>query len=119
MVRPQMLWRLAAACLLPCVSAQCWRNTECTAPKQALFPGPWDANIYAPSARTVSPAGVLQWPNLEPSAYSASLELSGNGSLVTLDFGIEVGGILTISWESNAHAQLGLAFTESKKFVGE
>ena len=105
--------------LVDSVYAQCWRNTPCTGPSQAAFPGAWDKFNYAPASRTVLPATTLTWPDLTPSAYLGSSQLSGNGSLVTFDFGIEVGGIVSLDWTSNADASLGLAFTESKKFVGE
>lgn len=102
-----------------CVATQCWRDTDCTGPSQAAFPGEWDKFNYAPSSRLVSPASILLWPNLTTSAYAATYTLHGNGSLVTYDFGKEVGGIVSLSFKSTGAGQIGLAFTESKKFVGE
>jgi len=50
---------------------------------------------------------------------SGSYTLSGNGSVVTYDFGIEVGGIVTIAYEGSGTGQFHLAFTESRSFIGE
>lgn len=47
------------------------------------------------------------------------MSLSGNGSLVTYDFGKEVGGIISFKYKSNGTGELGIAFTEAKNFVGE
>ena len=43
----------------------------------------------------------------------------GNGSLVTFDFGKEVGGITTVTFQSSGSGGLGFAFTEARNFVGE
>lgn len=107
------------ACLLYHAQAQCWRDTVCDGPTAAAFPGPWEANVYAPDERIVTPKSSLAWPNLDVSQYSGISQIIGNGSLVTLDFGKEVGGIVSFSWTCTADASIGLAFTESKKFVGE
>lgn len=99
-------------------AAQCWRNTACNGPKTAAFPGSWDTNNYAPSTRIVTPTTFLTWPDLKPSAYK-EYTLSKNGSLVTYDFGKEVGGIARLSYSSTGSGRLGLAFTEAKNWIGE
>ena len=100
------------------VLAQCWQNVSCDGPAEAAFPGPWDASIYAPVARSLSPTSVLSWPNLDPGPFSKDVLLHGNGSLVTYDFGVEVGGIVSISIEGSGPGMLGVAFTEAKNYVG-
>ncbi|KAL9106360.1 MAG: hypothetical protein Q9227_008629 [Pyrenula ochraceoflavens] len=104
--------------LLPLAAAQCWRNVTCNGPGAAAFPGPWDANIYAPATRAVAPRSILSWPDLAPSQYPGSPTISGNGSLVTYDFGTEVGGIVTATYSALGSGQLGFAFTEARNFVG-
>lgn len=109
--------------LVSCASAQtCWRDTVCSGPKNSAFAGPWEKNIYAPSSRTVNPKRVLSVSApTESIKYDQSipLALSGNGSSVVFDFGVEVGGIVTLNYTSSDEGILGLAFTESKKWVGE
>ncbi|KAJ5832921.1 Six-hairpin glycosidase-like protein [Penicillium riverlandense] len=97
----------------------CWRDTDCTGPTKAAFSGVWDSYIYAPRSRTVSPSAVVSFANGESLKYSDNIELSGNGSLAVLDFGIEVGGIVHLSWKSSTAGQLGLAFTEGKNWIGK
>ena len=56
--------------------------------------GPWDSFNYAPKSRTVTPVavkeihGIVSHANALASQGSATL--SGNGSWIALDFGIEV-----------------------------
>ncbi|KIW53328.1 hypothetical protein PV05_08912 [Exophiala xenobiotica] len=104
--------------LTTAVAGQCWRDYPCDGPDQPSFPGAWDANIYAPSTRVVSPAAVLVWPGLTPVSYGQTQTIVGNGSLVTYDFGKEVGGIVRFDYNSTDSGTLGIAFAESKKFVG-
>ena len=100
-------------------TAQCWRNVTCNEPRTAAFPGPWSSNIYAPKTRIVSPASAINWPGLSPTEYLHTVSLNGNGSIVTYDFGREVGGIVYMTYTSHGIGSLGLAFTEAKNFVGE
>lgn len=82
-------------------SQDCWRNTTCSGPETAAFPGVWDESIYAPSSRTVSPKSVVSLATKAiTSSYTASQTLSGNGSTLVLDFGKEVGGLVTLSYSS-------------------
>ena len=99
--------------------ARCWQNVTCNGPAVAAYPGPWDLYINAPDARTFSPASILSWPDLDLSPFSEHVVLSGNGSLVTYDFGIEVGGIVSMSFDGSGSGSLGIAFTEAKNYVGE
>lgn len=112
---------VALSLSLDLVSAQaCWKNTTCSGPLEAAFPGPWDANIYAPSSRQVSPKSVLSaTTGAVLSNFSGSIGLSGNGSKYTLDFGKEVGGLVTLKYTSSGPGAIGLAFTEAKDYIGE
>ncbi|KAF2146366.1 glycoside hydrolase family 78 protein [Aplosporella prunicola CBS 121167] len=103
-------------------SSSCWRNTTCSGPTGAAFPGPWDSNIYAPSSRLVSPKAIIDLATGEQIGnYTASspIELRGNGSALVLDFGIEVGGIVHLQYSSTDAGALGLAFSEAKDWIGE
>lgn len=110
---------LALSLCMVLASAQCWQNATCTGPLEPAFTGAWDASIFASANRTVVPKSILSWPDLNAAAYPKAIELSGNGSLVTYDFGKEVGGIASISFSSSGTGQLGIAFTEAKNYVGE
>ena len=56
--------------------------------------GPWDSFNYAPKSRTVTPVAVKEVHgivnNASALASEGSATLSGNGSWIALDFGIEV-----------------------------
>ncbi|OJI99083.1 hypothetical protein ASPVEDRAFT_187031 [Aspergillus versicolor CBS 583.65] len=101
--------------------ASCWRNSSCTGPSSPSFPGPWDANNYAPDSRSIQPKSILSLPNGEYiSSYpDDSTPLSTSDIGLVFDFGIEVGGILTIEYTaSRPNITLGLAFTEAKDYIG-
>ncbi|KAK3333368.1 Six-hairpin glycosidase-like protein [Cercophora scortea] len=108
--------------LFSAVYLSCWRNTTCSAITEAAFPGVWESNIYAPSSRTVSPTSVLSLATGKlVSKYDGTIALAKNGSAVVFDFGLEVGGIVTIKYTASGKGAgaLGLAFTEAKKWIGE
>ncbi|EKG11728.1 Six-hairpin glycosidase-like protein [Macrophomina phaseolina MS6] len=99
----------------------CWRDTTCDGPSEAAFPGPWDDNIFAPSSRTVQPKSVLSLANAsEISTYPGSATLTGNASALVFDFGLEIGGIvhLTYTTSGSGSGVLGLAFSEAKNWIG-
>lgn len=102
--------------------ASCWRNSSCTGPSSPSFPGPWDSNNYAPDSRSIQPKFVLSLPDGEyisdyPSDSTPSLTSSDLG--LVFDFGLEVGGILTVEYTaSKPNLTLGLAFTEAKDYIG-
>ncbi|KAF2202924.1 Six-hairpin glycosidase [Delitschia confertaspora ATCC 74209] len=101
-------------------SPSCWKNTTCSGPQDTAFPGPWESNIYAPSSRTVQPKSILSLPEGKRiSAYPSSMTLKGNGSALVFDFGIEVGGIVSLVYSSSGTGSLGLAFSEASTWIGE
>ncbi|TPX18807.1 uncharacterized protein E0L32_011486 [Thyridium curvatum] len=114
-----------------CASAQlvlgqkCWRDTPCSSVTEAAFPGPWDDNIYAPASRNVAPKSILSVKdgNMISSYPGDDMKLQGNGSSLVFDFGLEVGGIVTVKYtvsgEAGGGGAVGLAFTEAKNWIGE
>ena len=90
----------------------------------AMAASPWQAYNLAPSSRTVNPVAVYTSTGLvnnPANVLSGQVTtLSGQGSSVTLDFGKEVGGIVTLTFTgaSSANESVGLAFTESSDYVG-
>ncbi|RDW75089.1 putative alpha-l-rhamnosidase protein-1 [Coleophoma cylindrospora] len=121
MLFPHLLTSLATTSLLGFATAQtCWKNTTCSGPIDTAFPGSWETNIYAPSSRTVSPKSVLSLATREViSSYPGPSLLSSNGSTYVFDFGIEVGGLVTVKYSTTGPGSLGLAFTEAKTYIGQ
>ncbi|KAF9874769.1 glycoside hydrolase family 78 protein [Colletotrichum karsti] len=104
------------------LASTCWRNATCTHPTEASFPGPWDANIYAPDSRTARPKSVLSLSTGNViSEFPGTSTLKGNGSALVFDFGVLVGGITTVNYTltGDAPVVLGLAWTEAKNWIGE
>jgi hypothetical protein len=84
----------------------------------------WDQYNYAPGSRTVGPSSVhsIRGSVVNPSNVLSgqATAIVGNGSYLVLDFGKEVGGIVTLTFSasSDASQRVGLAFTESSLYVG-
>ncbi|KIJ42129.1 glycoside hydrolase family 78 protein [Sphaerobolus stellatus SS14] len=87
--------------------------------------GPWDGFNLAPSSKVVRPIAVKKTQG----TVTSSSKLLGNEtnsfatiegeSWITLDFGGEVGGIVSLTLGPNSpNASLSLAFTESPLFIG-
>ncbi|KZT65106.1 glycoside hydrolase family 78 protein [Daedalea quercina L-15889] len=84
--------------------------------------GPWDAFNFAPPSRTVYPRYVRQSGGNVTGATNllseGSTTLSGNGSYVTLDFGYEVGGWVSLNFVNvSEDSSIALSFTESPLFI--
>ncbi|EPQ55724.1 Six-hairpin glycosidase [Gloeophyllum trabeum ATCC 11539] len=85
--------------------------------------GPWDAFNYAPKSKTVWPAAIHRVEGTVDGATNlvdneGPATLAGNGSWLTLDYGVEVGGLISITFISPApSASLALSFTESPLFI--
>lgn len=104
-------------------STSCWRDTPCVGPSHTSFPGPWECNILAPRSRTIIPKSVLSLPQgnfVSHYKNGSGIALpSNNGQGMVFDFGLEVGGIITINYTLNGpSATLGLAFTEGRQWIG-
>ncbi|KAI0009368.1 glycoside hydrolase family 78 protein [Xylariaceae sp. FL0662B] len=100
----------------------CWRDTPCTHSPTAAFPGEWDKNIFAPSSRTVAPTAVF---NLDDGKKISSLPgsalMKSDQPSIVYDFGMEVGGVVTIEFEvasTIGNGAIGIAFTEAKEWIG-
>jgi hypothetical protein len=48
-----------------------------------------------------------------PATYPRLVILSGNSTKIVFDFGIEIGGLVFISYTANSTGAIGLAFTET------
>lgn len=114
------LWIFIGLSFGGCVATSCWRTTNCTGPVEAAFPGPWESNIFAPSTRFVNPKSILTVPGANfVSEYKSGVALRGTNAAVVFDFGVEVGGIVSVNYTlAGSAATLGLAFTESNEWIG-
>ncbi|KAI5118176.1 hypothetical protein M0805_008417 [Coniferiporia weirii] len=85
--------------------------------------GPWDVFNYAPESRTVRPTGIFKTEGTVHNAdslltYTGEATLREEGSWVTLDFGKEVGGLISMNLAPSSNASaFSLSFTESSMFV--
>jgi hypothetical protein len=90
----------------------------------AAPPGPWDALNYSPTSRTVKPTAVHATTgnvaNPQNVLNGQPTRISGAGSSLVLDFGKEVGGLVTLSFgaASDGGQRVGLAFSESSLYAG-
>ncbi|KAI8992817.1 Six-hairpin glycosidase [Trametes punicea] len=84
--------------------------------------GPWDTFNYSPKSRTVYPTAVKEIhggvKNAEALVSTGTATLTGNGSWVALDFGIEVGGLVSLNFgKVFSGSSIALSFTESPVFI--
>ncbi|KAI0334220.1 Six-hairpin glycosidase [Cubamyces sp. BRFM 1775] len=89
---------------------------------QASAPtGPWDAFNYAPKSRTVYPTVVKEFHGSVANAkglLSKGSATLGKNSWMTLDFGVEVGGLVSLNFDSvSSGSSIALSFTESPMFI--
>ncbi|KAK7046114.1 hypothetical protein VNI00_007117 [Paramarasmius palmivorus] len=85
--------------------------------------GPWDSFNYSPNSRIVHPVSVRRVEGTVDSAgglvdATGRVTTFDEGSWVALDFGVEVGGLISLSL-SNAsqNSIISLSFTESPLFI--
>ncbi|CCM05942.1 uncharacterized protein FIBRA_08181 [Fibroporia radiculosa] len=101
------------------VTAILVKSALCSAPS-----GPWDPFNLAPESRTVYALAihgvngtVLDASNLVGEKGGCAI-LAGDGSYVTLDFGYEVGGLISLNVDETSEASsLALSFTESPLYI--
>lgn len=110
------------ATLLPTWTAASAEDST-TSPGSAPASRPWEAYNYSPPSRTVVPDSIENTVGdvVAPEAVLAkqSTRLNGQGAAITLDFGKEVGGIVSLHFaESSGAAKVGLAFSESSMYIG-
>ena len=91
---------------------------------KAASGNPWDVYMLAPATRTLTPVAIYTTSGTVSNPTNvlsgSATRISGTGSYITLDFGKEVAGIVTLSFAdaSTSNESVGLAFTESNAFVG-
>ena len=79
---------------------------------------------YSPTSRTLTPTGLYNYTGTVTAPANVlsgnPTRISGAGSTLSLDFGKEVGGLVTLSFgaTSDANQRVGLAFSESSLYVG-
>ena len=101
------------------------RSTAVAAAATAAVSNPCAADNLSPTSRTLAPASVYTTVGTVTNPANVlsgqATRLTGNGSSVTLDFGKEVGGIVTLTFagSSDADQSVGLAFSESSQNVGD
>ncbi|KAF9490904.1 Six-hairpin glycosidase [Pleurotus eryngii] len=85
-------------------------------------PGPWDKFNFAPTSKVVFPSAIH---GVDGNVNNAGRIVGGSGSATlmgssafTLDFGVEVGGLISINFEQiSSSSSLALSFTESPLFI--
>ena len=106
--------------LAPTVAAASPASAEPSAPSAQQCA----SDNLAPSSRTVTPVRVTQTTGDVSNATAVlrgrQTTLSGAGASVTLDFGKEVGGLISLRFTgaNTSGQQLGLAFSESSQYIG-
>ncbi|HEX8870162.1 MAG TPA: hypothetical protein VF821_31155, partial [Lentzea sp.] len=88
----------------------------------AESPAAADPSNFAPASRTLKPVKVHKTSGTVTGnlVTGGSTRLSGRDSYVTLDFGKEVGGLVSLRFAgaSASGRQVGLAFSETAAYVG-
>lgn len=84
--------------------------------------GPWDAFNLAPESRTVYPRAIYGFSGTAGDVHGlvsgGSLTLPSNTSFITLDFGYEIGGLVSLNFDAvSSTSSIALAFTESPEFI--
>jgi hypothetical protein len=85
---------------------------------------PGDPYNYSPTTRTLAPTSIYTTSGTVSNPTNLlsgqSTRLSGNSSYITVDFGKEVGGIVTLTFagSSDSNQSVGLAFSESSINIG-
>jgi len=92
-----------------------------TSSRAAIPHGPWERLIQAPASRDVRPVSILRggrWSPIGPG--DQSFRLQGKDQPVTFDFGLEVGGTVSLLTQSidGTPGYVSLASTESPLFIG-
>jgi hypothetical protein len=115
---------LAAAALIAATAGIATPDAALAQSAPAGVAKPWDGYNLSPATRTIRPRAVYRTTGTVNSAgnllRSKVTELTGSGSSITLDFGQEVGGLISLHFAAgtSAGSSLGLAFSESSQYVG-
>ncbi|OBZ74807.1 hypothetical protein A0H81_05206 [Grifola frondosa] len=115
---------LIPTCLLFRLAPFSYINCDCDGSTGSAPSGPWDVFNYAPESRTVHPRSVRETSGAVSNAEgllaqgTGGATLSGNSSWITLDFGFEVGGLISLNFDAvSASSSIALSFTESPMFI--
>lgn len=83
---------------------------------------PWEQYNQSPASRDILPSSIYATTGevTKDDANALGATLTGDGSTVTFDFGQQVSGFITLQFGSTttSGAQLGVAFSESKTYIG-
>lgn len=90
--------------------------------RSAVSSGPWDAFNYSPHSRTVAPLSIHSTHGPIEGAQGlvkgGSATFKSKEAYLTLDFGKEVGGILSLNIDNATNSSaFSFAFTESSIFI--
>ncbi|KAF9459381.1 Six-hairpin glycosidase [Collybia nuda] len=86
-------------------------------------PGAWDVFNYAPTSKTVYPTAIHSVSGSVQNAQglvgnAGSATINGVGSWVALDYGKEVGGLISLNFNTiTSTSAISLSFTESPSFI--
>ena len=120
--RPVVLGVALAVLSLSCGPAFAGGSTPTTSPGKAVRP--WDQYNFSPGSRTVTPVRVTRTTGTVTGAAQVlsgrTTTITGSGSSITLHFGKEVGGLVSLHFAAGSPAgqRLGLAFSESSQYIG-
>lgn len=103
---------VTSLCFASLLCHLCYADTpKATPPKSSTF---------SPSSRSViseSVFGIIGKVDVTLAENDTVFHMP-SGSQVTLDFGVEVGGLISFEYRTNSSHPLALAFTESALFIG-
>jgi hypothetical protein len=117
----------ARALLAPALMVMLIALTASAAAARPVAPTPTSTcrqDNFSPASRTLAPTAVYRTSGTvtKPSAVVVHrpTRISASGSTLTLDFGKDVAGIVTLHFAgaSDSRQSLGLAFSESRDYVG-
>ncbi len=90
-------------------------------PAAAEVEAPWEQYILAPDSRQLHAEGIHEVRgevDNPPGVLGSGATVLRSGSQVTLDFGVNVGGLVSLDFgDVSGSARIGLAFSETAKYV--
>ncbi|WP_370619720.1 alpha-L-rhamnosidase C-terminal domain-containing protein [Mumia qirimensis] len=125
--RPRTRTKLAAAALTVSALGLCLSSPAISAPDhdgdRPTAADPWEKYILAPESRTVRADGVYASTGAVANpegAFGDGAVTLGQGGQVTLDFGVNIAGLLNLEFGdvTGSPARVGIAFSETTKYVG-
>lgn len=74
--------------------------------------------MHSPSSRNFSPVTIYDASTGTLLSYPHTVSLTRHGAMLVYDFGMEVGGIVSLRYSADGEGKLGLAFSETKDYIG-